>query len=119
MFGAVYVNALQKATHDLMRSVFTSWRCVVTDDIVTRLRAIAPIHEGRKRHECISEAADEIERLRSKYDRLLNHIQLVAQSPDSRFARDILRYYYPLSQNGVGTSITLKWVDDEAVCGES
>lgn len=38
----------------------------MNDDIVTRLRAIAPIHEGRKRHECISEAADEIERLRKE-----------------------------------------------------
>ena len=38
---------------------------MVTDDIVTRLRHIAPIHEGRIWHECIAQAADEIERLRA------------------------------------------------------
>jgi hypothetical protein len=36
------------------------------DDIVTRLRRIVPIHEGRKNHECIGEAADEIERLQAQ-----------------------------------------------------
>ncbi len=34
------------------------------DDIVTRLRFVAQIHEGRVKHECIAGAADEIERLR-------------------------------------------------------
>ena len=37
---------------------------MVSDDIVTQLRAIVPIHEGRKGHGCIAKAADEIERLR-------------------------------------------------------
>lgn len=36
----------------------------MADDIVTRLRRIVPIHEGRWGHDCIAEAADEIERLR-------------------------------------------------------
>lgn len=36
----------------------------MSDDVVTRLNLIAPIHEGRKGHDCIAEAADEIERLR-------------------------------------------------------
>lgn len=47
------------------------------DDIVTRLRAIAPIHEGRKRHECIPEAADEIERLQDDLRFLLHHIEML------------------------------------------
>ena len=41
----------------------------MTDDIVTQLRAIAPIHEGRKGHGCIAKAADEIERLRAGDDK--------------------------------------------------
>ena len=49
----------------------------MSDDIVTRLRAIAPIHEGRKRHECIFEAADEIERLRVDLRFLLHHIEML------------------------------------------
>jgi predicted transcriptional regulator len=36
------------------------------DDIVTQLRFIVPIHEGRRGHDCIAAAADEIERLRAK-----------------------------------------------------
>lgn len=51
----------------------------MTDDIVTRLRKIAPIHEGRKGHECIAESADEIERLRAErqkqYTLLLNVVE--------------------------------------------
>lgn len=35
------------------------------DDIVERLRFIVPIHEGRRGHDCIAAAADEIERLRA------------------------------------------------------
>ena len=38
----------------------------MADDIVTRLRRIVPIHEGRWGHDCIAEAADEIERLRAE-----------------------------------------------------
>lgn len=90
----------------------------MSDDIVTRLRNYDFMRDGDFPELTMAEAADEIERLRGKYDRLLNHIQLVAQSPDSRLARDLLRYYYPFSQNGVGTSITLKWVDDEALHGD-
>ncbi len=41
------------------------------DDIVTRLRKIAPIHEGRIDHDCIAEAADEIERLRETVQNFL------------------------------------------------
>jgi hypothetical protein len=37
----------------------------VTDDIVADLRYCADIHVGRIRHECIAEAANEIERLRN------------------------------------------------------
>ena len=48
----------------------------MSDDIVTRLRHIAPIHEGRIWHECIAQAADEIERLRAEVERL-THIKSV------------------------------------------
>ena len=85
----------------------------MSDDIVTRLRDYLAIVDHAFVWNELSEAADEIERLRAEYDRLLNNIQAVAQSPDSRLARDILGYYYPLIQNGVGTSITLKWIDEE------
>lgn len=37
----------------------------MSDDIVIQLRKIVPIHEGRKGHDCIAEAADEIELLRN------------------------------------------------------
>ena len=40
----------------------------MTDDIVTRLRKIARIHEGRVGHDCINDAADEIERLRAEVE---------------------------------------------------
>jgi hypothetical protein len=40
----------------------------VPDDIVDRLRFIVPIHEGRRGHDCIAAAADEIERLRREVE---------------------------------------------------
>jgi uncharacterized coiled-coil DUF342 family protein len=36
------------------------------DDIVKQSRHIAQIHEGRSGHECISDAVDQIERLRKR-----------------------------------------------------
>ena len=85
----------------------------MTDDIVTRLRDYLAIVDHAFVWNELSAAADEIERLRAEYDRLLNNIQAVAQSPDSRLARHILMSYYPFEQNGVGTSITLKSTDEE------
>ena len=42
----------------------------MADDIVTQLRFIVPIHEGRRGHNCIAAAADEIERLRAENEAL-------------------------------------------------
>jgi hypothetical protein len=48
------------------------------DDIVERLRFIVPIHEGRRGHDCIAAAADEIERLRREVDDLRIYIRMSA-----------------------------------------
>ena len=47
----------------------------MADDIVTQLRFIVPIHEGRRGHDCIAAAADEIERLRAEVERLMKIVE--------------------------------------------
>lgn len=52
------------------------------DDIVAKLRKIAPIHDGRKGHDCIADAADEIERLRKEEEETFLHYRKTIKECD-------------------------------------